>query len=439
MSCQPCFLQRWGLLSAWTPVLVIFALVFPNMFKSKKQKHRNFCQYLPFSQKPVDLKLFNWLWYHCVVEHFSVFLLLILSVTLFVVLKIFWSKTWSFSLIKKGRKRHLFLQSHEHRLIRLPCKVGWVWDEMLSASVPRVELRVAHQVSKTSVWVPGHNLGITSVSSGGLRVTPGWYLFTSSSSTQYHLPPSSADPQLWPLLLPARGQESRSGRLSSTCCLRPTRLSSHSLLPSQRRNSCALVVLKAAPLLSSLSKHSSHLPLGPELVSFLSPLLFSLLLTSKSVSQLTWAHDLKHHLYSIPWSLDEARTTSPEVRILIPLGGCFTDLQTQSPNLAPPPNTLCLLISENHSTIYPPALGKTSRTQEPPRNTKPLRTQVIWTLPAESTWNVLTSHHLRNLAQNFLAQANTISCLDDFPKLITRLPFIPASNLFSIKRPEQFS
>lgn len=146
----------------------------------------------------------------------------------------------------------------------------------------------------------GTDLDITSVSSGGLRVTPRWYIFTSSSSTQYHLPPSSTDSQLCPLLLPACGQESRSGRMSSTCCPRPTHLSSDSPLPSQRRNSCALVVLKAAPLLSSLSKHSSHLPLTPELISFWSPLLFSLLLTSKSVSHHTWAHDLKHHLYSIP-------------------------------------------------------------------------------------------------------------------------------------------
>ena len=40
--------------------------------------------------------------------------------------------------------------------------------------------------------------------------------------------------------------------------------------------------------------------LPPEPIPFLSPLLFSLLLTSRSVSHLTWVHNLKHHLYSIP-------------------------------------------------------------------------------------------------------------------------------------------
>lgn len=113
------------------------------------------------------------------------------------------------------------------------------------------------------------DLDITNVSSGGLRVTPRWCLFTSSSSTQYLLSLSSIDSQLWPLLLPKWGQESGSGKMSSTCCPRHTRLSSHSPLPSQRRNSCALVILKVAPFLSSPPKDSSHLPLTPRAHSFL--------------------------------------------------------------------------------------------------------------------------------------------------------------------------
>lgn len=67
---------------------------------------------------------------------------------------------------------------------------------MLSASVPVLNSGSHTRCLKHQCEFLVTDLDITRVSSGGLRVTPGWNLFISSSPTQHHLPPSSTDSQL---------------------------------------------------------------------------------------------------------------------------------------------------------------------------------------------------------------------------------------------------
>ena len=64
---------------------------------------------------------------------------------------------WSLSLIKKGKtKKSFFAEPWTSANSLVVYGLGLVRDEMLSAAASSVEFRVTHQVSKISVWIPGH-------------------------------------------------------------------------------------------------------------------------------------------------------------------------------------------------------------------------------------------------------------------------------------------
>lgn len=238
--------------------------------------------------------------------------------------------------------------------------VRLVWDEMLSAAASSVEFRVTHQVSKTSVWIPGHRSWHHQCFFRWPQSYPSLvsihvlFLHSASPVSFFHWLSAVTSPTAWtgtrkqvrqdvlhmlseahtPLLSLSPFHHSEEIAVPSSSsrwlpfCLTPPTL----LLPQSTSFLVSFAVFSSLEFQKCLSAQLGSQPQTP-------PVLYSL------VSR--WGPD---HL---PWGPDSKT-----------FGRMFHRPSNTIPQPGATPNTLCLLISENHSAIYPTAPDKTSRSKK---------------------------------------------------------------------------
>lgn len=233
------------------------------------------------------------------------------------------------------------------------------------------------------------DLDFACVSSGGSRFPVPGIDFVSSPSTQTHPPPPSTDSR-------PMGTRKQSDWMTIVCPVPslpvPTHLSSRSLL-----RYCEEEFISS--LLRTVPVHLpySRTPLYWSLTQRFRPSFVSSAGFPSSLSHLTWAHGLKHHLHSdyslisvfslgrLYWGSDFNSHLPTDISF-----GMFHWPSNMIPRTLHPPNPPCLRESQCH----PPTCSR--------HNLSLSLQQVLWILPAKFILNVFVSCHVPRPGQRYL-------------------------------------